>query len=325
MDVKSYKPLKGDISPRFTQISTFARLPMHSGKFEEDCVFIGVPYDGSTSFKTGSRMAPSAIREASRNLREYNYYQKINPYEIIRVSDYGDININPMNAIKTFELIESELGVLLDNGITPMIAGGDHSITLPSLRAISKKYGKVNVVHFDAHFDFWDNYWGERYTHSTWLRRAFEENLVKSAVQLGIRAPLYDKTDMDYLGEMKNKITVFDATEIRKKGVHNILDEIYRILTGDIPTYITFDIDAIDPAFAPGTGAPEISGLYTDEVMDFLRGLKRYNLVGIDVVEVIPSYDDKNNITSLVAANIFYEFMCSRALLIKGGRKNVRG
>ena len=206
---KNFKPIDGMESPRFSQIATFART-IHTKDLDEvNVAFVGVPYDGGTSYRTGTRYGPSAIREQSRILRSYNRFLDTSPFDTLNVIDYGDVDIVPGNTQKTYAKIEATISSLTSRNVFPLIAGGDHSITYPILKILYKKYGKINLVHFDSHYDFWDSYWGEKFTHGTWLHRALDEKLLREVVQIGIRGSLYSKSDNEYANF--NKIHVFDA------------------------------------------------------------------------------------------------------------------
>ncbi|ARM75423.1 agmatinase [Acidianus manzaensis] len=286
-------------SPRFAQISTFARLPICK---EEDvrAVFVGVPFDDATTFRPGARFGPSGIRQGSRLLREYNQFLDTYPFEKLNMCDQGDINAIPGFLDDTMKIIENGIYEIISKNRVPFIAGGDHSITLPVLRAMRKKYGKVNLIHLDSHYDFWDTYWGnKKYTHGTWLRRALEEGLLNEVVQAGIRASTYSKDDLE--DKKKLGIKSFTINEMKEK-IEEIIS-IINSLNGN--TYISIDIDVVDPAFAPGTGTPEVGGLTSYEIINFIRKLKT-KIIGFDVVEVSPPYD-VSELTSMLAANIIYE------------------
>jgi len=290
------------VSPRFSQISTFGRLPLCSKDEKVYAIFLGIPFDDAVVYRPGARFGPSAIRNASRLLRPYNQFLDTYPFDKLNACDKGDVNVVPGYIEDTFKVVESELNNILSLDIVPFIAGGDHSITLPVLRAIAKKYGRVNLVHLDSHFDFWASHWGKKYTHGTWLRRAIEEGLINVVIQAGIRGSTFSKEDL----EDKDKLGIL-SYNIRdlKNRPSEIIKEI-NSLKG--PTYVSIDIDVVDPAFAPGTGTPEVGGLTSYEILEFIRSLRIDKLVGFDVVEVSPPYD-VSEITSMLAANIIYEGM----------------
>lgn len=308
---KRFKPVDPLLSPRFTQVATFARLPLSKDLNDVDVAIVGIPFDDGTTFRSGARMGPSFIRENSRLLRSYNMFQDVSPFDELDVCDFGDIDIVPGYIDDTFEKVQNVIGELTRNGVEPLIMGGDHSITLPVLRAIHKHSGPVNLIHFDSHFDFWDQYWGKKYTHGTWLRRAIDEKLVEKVVQFGIRGPQYCKDDMKY--PLENGIDTVYINAYHDDGWQNAMAKATKNLKRDDDLYISFDIDVVDPAFAPATGTPEIGGLTSWHAAECIRFLKKYHVVGFDVVEVSPPYDGPGNITSLLAANLLYEALCVMA------------
>ena len=259
-----------------------------------------VPFDDGTTYRTGARFGPSSIRQGSRLLRAYNPFVDAYPFELLNSSDYGDINAIPGYIEDTMKIVEREMKHIAAISV-PFTAGGDHSIALPILRAMHELHGKVNLVHLDSHYDFWDSYWGKKYTHGTWLRRAREENLLNEVIQVGIRGSLYSKDD---IGDAKNLGITYYTTNATKKDTSGILSQI-KSLKGK--TYVSLDIDVTDPAFAPGTGTPEVGGLSSFEIMEIVRGLD-VDLAGMEVVEVSPPYD-VSELTSMLAANLIYEGM----------------
>lgn len=287
-------------SPRFTQISTFARLPHTQNLRGVRACFVGVPFDDAVTYRTGARFGPSSIRQASRLLRPYNPFLDVYPFDELNACDYGDVNIIPGYTEDTMKLVQEELTTLARKTV-PFIAGGDHSITLPVLRTMRAIHGKVNLVHLDSHYDFWNSYWGKKYTHGTWLRRALEEGLLKEVFQVGIRASLFSKEDVR--DSERLKIHSFNIRETKHNQARIIRD--INALKGK--TYVSLDIDVTDPAFAPGTGTPEVGGLSSFELVEFVRSMK-LDLVGFDVVEVSPPYD-LSELTSMLAANLLYEGM----------------
>ncbi|MEM0294425.1 MAG: agmatinase [Saccharolobus sp.] len=289
-------------SPRFTQISTFGRLPICSQDEKVKTVFLGIPFDDATTYRPGARFGPMGIRQGSRLLRPYNQFLDTYPFDKLNACDAGDVNVIPGYIEDTMKRIEEDVFSLINKEIVPFIAGGDHSITLPILRAMHKKYGKVNVVHFDSHYDFWSLYWGKKYTHGSWLRRALEEGLINNVIQAGIRASTFSKEDLE--DKVKLGIKSFTIRDL-KYNSDKIISEI-NSLRG--PTYVSIDIDVVDPAFAPGTGTPEVGGLTSFEIIEIIRRLRFDKLIGFDVVEVSPPYD-VSEITSMLAANIIYEGM----------------
>ncbi len=287
-------------SPRFAQISTFGRLPHLQDLAGVKAAYVGVPFDDGTTYRTGARFGPSAIRQGSRLLRAYNPFVDTYPFESLNSCDYGDINAIPGYIEDTMHIVEKEMKQIASSSI-PFTGGGDHSIALPILRAMHQIHGKVNLVHLDSHYDFWDSYWGKKYTHGTWLRRAREENLLNEVIQIGIRGSLYSKDDIE---DAKKLGIAYYTTNITRKETAKILTHV-KSLKGK--TYISLDIDVTDPAFAPGTGTPEVGGVSSLEVMEIVRGLD-LDLAGMEVVEVSPPYD-VSELTSMLAANLIYEGM----------------
>ncbi len=297
-------------SPRFTQISTFGRLPMCKEDEEIKAGFIGIPFDDATSYRPGARFGPTGIRQGSRLLRPYNQFLDTYPFDNLNACDMGDVNIIPGYIEDTMTTIENSIYDMINKReFVPFIAGGDHSITLPILRALYKKYGRLNIIHFDSHYDFWDSYWGKKYTHGTWLRRALEEGLINKAIQAGIRASTFSKEDLD--DKKKLGIRSYTIRDL-KYNTKAIVDEINSLLG---PTYFSIDIDVVDPAFAPGTGTPEVGGLSSFEIIEIIRQLRFKKLVGFDVVEVSPPYD-LSELTTMLAANIIYEGMSVLSLTL---------
>jgi agmatinase len=287
-------------SPRFAQVSTFARLPLQKELPDVKATFVGIPFDDATTYRSGARFGPSSIRQGSRLLRPYNPFLDVYPLDDLNVSDWGDIDVIPGYIQDTMAKIKESMTGIASKTI-PFIAGGDHSIALPNLRAMNHVHGKVNLVHLDSHYDFWDSYWGKKYTHGTWLRRAREEGLLNEVIQVGIRASLYSKDDVEDSKKLGISYYTVNST---KKEKDRILKHISS-LRGK--TYISFDIDVVDPAFAPGTGTPEVGGLSSFEAMELVRSLET-EMVGFEVVEVSPPYDT-SELTSMLAANLLYEGM----------------
>ena len=304
------QPVSGTKVPRFAGASTFARLPELRDVESCDVAIVGVPFDAGTSYRPGARFGPQSIRQASRHLRT-NYHPAYDsePFLEQQVADAGDITCNPFNINESVEQIQKAATDLLSKvgGIISM--GGDHTIALPLLRAVNKKNnGPVALVHFDAHLDTWDTYFGAPYTHGTPFRRAREEKLFldDSSMHVGIRGPLYSRDDLKNDAEFGFKIIHCD--EFQTEGTEKIVERI-RKRVGDNALYLSIDIDVLDPAFAPGTGTPEVGGITTVEAQTLLRGLKGLNLIGADVVEVAPPFDQTGN-TALVGATMMYEILC---------------
>jgi len=308
----THQPRESFRSPRFAQPATFMRLPHVDEPRGLDVAIVGVPFDGGTSYRPGARMAPREIRSQSSLIRTYNYFQKVAPFDRLNVADLGDIDAPPVSIEKCYDVVEARIGAIVDAGARPVAIGGDHSISLPVLRALARRHGALGLVQFDAHIDTWDEYFGGKYFHGTPFRRAIEEGIVdgRRFVQVGIRGPMYGEDDFDF--HRTHGITVVDIEQVKDRGVAWTIDRMRAILTG--PVYMTFDIDSVDPAFAPGTGTPEIGGLTSHEAQRLVRGLAGLRLVGGDIVEVSPLYDGPGHITSVLAANLMFEFVCALAV-----------
>ena len=306
---KTIQPLDGTKVPRFAGPSTFARLPEIRDVDKCDIAIVGIPFDAGTSFRPGARFGPQSVREASRHLRT-NYHPNYaeEPFKILQVADAGDLVCNPFKIDEAIKQIEKGASDLLDKVDGLISIGGDHTIAFPLLKAVNKKFkGPVALVHFDAHLDTWDTYFGAPFTHGTPFRRAREENLFldNSSMHVGIRGPLYSRDDLKNDADFGFKIVHCD--EFQSQGIDKIVKRI-RERVGDNPLYLSIDIDVLDPAFAPGTGTPEIAGMTSREMVNVLRGLSGLNLVSADVVEVSPAYDHAE-VTSLAAATIVYELI----------------
>lgn len=295
------------MSPRFEGLPTFARLPVVSSLDGVDIAVIGVPFDTGVTFRVGGRFGPNAIRAASVLLRQYNPALDVKPFEVLSCVDRGDVSIVPGSIERSYEAIEHYLVPLVDAGVTPLLLGGDHSITLAHLRAM-RSDGPVAVVMFDSHTDAWDQYFGERYTHGTWMRRAIEERLVDvdHSIEIGLRGSLYDPTDWTSLRDELG-LDYLTTREVLSMGPAATAARI-RHRVADRRAFISFDIDVIDPAFAPGTGTPEAGGLSSAQGLEILRGLGGIDFAGFDVVEVIPAYDPAG-VTATLAANLAYEMV----------------
>jgi agmatinase len=304
-------------SPRFAQPATFMRLPHVTDPAGLDVAILGVPFDGGTSYRPGARLGPREIRNQSSLIRPYSYFQKVAPFDVLNVADVGDVDAPALGIEQAYAAIERDVDRIVDAGAVPVVVGGDHSISLPVLRAIGKRRGPVQLVQFDAHIDTWDEYFGGKYFHGTPFRRAVEEGLVRDNgfVQVGIRGPMYGEDD--FLFHREHGITLIDIEQVKAAGgIERTIDAFRQILSG--PTYLTFDIDAVDPAFAPGTGTPEVGGLTSHDAQRLIRGLAGVDIVGCDVVEVAPPFDGPGAITSLLAANIVFELLCTIALRKRG-------
>jgi len=285
------------------------RLPHVTDPAGLDAAIVGVPFDGGTSYRPGARYGPREIRNQSSLIRSYNFFQKVSPFDRLNVADVGDIDAPPVSIEKCYAAVEAGVGAIADAGARPIVIGGDHSISLPVLRALARRHGPLALVQFDAHIDTWDEYFGGKYFHGTPFRRAIEEKLIdgRRFIQIGIRGPMYGEDDFDFHRE--HGITVLDIEQVKERGVAWTIGEIRRVVTGS--AYMTFDIDSVDPAFAPGTGTPEVGGLTSHEALRLVRGLAGLTLVGGDIVEVSPLYDGPGQITAVLASNLMFEFLCA--------------
>lgn len=307
-----FKPKDSSMSPRFVGPRTFMRLPYENTLENVDFLIMGVPFDTAASNRTGQRYGPQSIRDFSVLLRPYNTDQDINIFDYCSGIDYGDVDVIPGNVLKTYDQITEKLAPILDKGIIPIMMGGDHSITLGHLRAFAKKYGPVSLVHFDSHSDTWEDYFGEKYVHGTPFRRAVEEGLVDSqkSIQVGIRGPLYGPEDIQDARDLGYQ--VIPMREARELGMDNVIDNIHKRV-GDNPVFVSFDIDFLDPAYAPGTGTPEVGGPTSFEALEYVRKLDGLNIKGFDLVEVLPTYDS-NEITAVAASSVIFEMVTLIAL-----------
>jgi len=307
--MNGFRPKNALVSPRFAGIPTFMRLPLVRDPHQLDVALVGVPFDGGTSYRSGTRFGPREIRVQSVLIRNYNPVLRINPFEKLRVADYGDIDVNPLSIEDTFQRIEQGIQPIVDAGARPFSVGGDHSISLPILRALARKhgYGRLGMIHFDSHCDTYDEYFGMKLSHGTPFRRAIEENLLDphKIIQIGLRGQLYDEKDFDF--NIRHEITMVPIEDVFEHGVSFVSQKI-RELNGD-RFYLSFDIDVLDPAYAPGTGTPQIGGLTSLQALQLIRNLKGIDFVGCDLVEVSPPYDSAS-ITSLLAANLLFEILC---------------
>lgn len=307
-----YVPEDALNSPRFSGIKTFMRLPNIKTNEDIDFAIVGIPFDTACTFRTGSRFGPSAIREMSVTLRPYNMNLNVNIAEELSGVDYGDIPVIPGFIEDSYKNIEEGIAPLINNNVIPISLGGDHSITLAELRAVAKKYGPVALVHFDSHMDTVDSYFGKKYNHGTPFKRAWEEGLIDTShsVQIGIRGNLYSPDgikDSEKIG-----FKVITANEMHEIGLDEVGKQI-RERVGDKKVFFTFDIDFVDPAYAPGTGTIEVGGFTSYETLKLIRETKDLNFVGFDIVEVLPAYDP-SQITAFLAANVAHEFLSIIAL-----------
>ena len=304
---KKYLPIDSQVTPRFSGIKTFMRLPYVKTEEEIDFAVVGVPFDTGGSFAVGTRFGPEAVRSMSSLIRPFNPGLEIDIFKYCSGVDYGDLNVNPGYIEESYQLIEEQLKPLLNNDVIPVLIGGDHSVSLPNLRAMSNRYGKVSLVHFDSHGDTWDSYFGKKYTHGTMFRRAVEEGLVDPAksIQIGMRGSLYGPEDIKDAEDLGYQVITTNV--LKDKSIEEVYELIHKRV-GNRPVFVSFDVDFLDPSYAPGTGTPEIGGFSTYEAQQFIRQLKGLNIVGFDVVEVLPDRDP-TKITSLAAANVIYEFI----------------
>ncbi|HTK08350.1 MAG TPA: agmatinase [Ktedonobacteraceae bacterium] len=307
-----YQPVDGLQSPRFCGIRTFARLPFVTTTKDVDVTILGIPFDTGGSYRAGARFGPAAIRDASSLLRPYNPALKVDVFGTLSVTDGGDISVVPGYIEDSYARIEDALSPILAAGVIPLCLGGDHSITLAELRAVSKRYGPVGLVHLDAHSDTWDMYFGRPYNHGTTFRRAMEEGLLDPArcMQVGMRGSLYDAGDYEAARQLG--FTVLPNTEMRQHTMGEVA-RIVRERVGRGPTFLSFDVDFVDPAYAPGTGTPEVGGVTSWEALQLLRGLRTIEFVAFDIVEVSPSFDPAQ-VTALLAATLAYEMLSLVAL-----------
>jgi agmatinase len=308
------------VIPRFAGIRTFMRAPHITDLAGVDAVVYGIPFDTATSYRSGPRFGPEAIRSASALIRPYNPALGVNVVDALSLVDYGDVPVSPGDTERTYGQVEEALAPIVDAGIFPVALGGDHSITLAELRALARRYGPLALVQLDSHGDTWEQYFGQKFFHGTTFKRAVEEGVVdaSASVQAGMRGSLYGAEDIDVAKELG--FTVLTTDELRDLGAASygklVLDTV-----GDRPVFMSFDIDFLDPAFAPGTGTPEVGGFSTAEALAFLRALRGVKLAGCDVVEVSPPYDGPGMQTALAAANVVYDLLSLRAI---GGAPAVR-
>jgi agmatinase len=296
-------------SPRFAQPATFMRLPHQTDLTGVDVALLGVPFDSGSSYRSGARLGPREIRAQSSLIRPYSYFQKVSPFDELVVVDAGDVDAPPVGIEKAYVAIEAAVRQVLDSGAVAIIAGGDHSISLPVLRAVAQRHGQVSLVQFDAHIDTWGDYFGGKYYHGSPFRRAIEEGLLVEGgyVQVGIRGPMYGESE-DFAFQNAHRVTTIDIGQVKQEGIARTIERIRSIVRGAV--YVTFDIDSVDPAFAPGTGTPEVGGLTSYEAQELIRGLAGLDLVACDVVEVAPQFDGPGQITALLAANLLFELLC---------------
>ncbi|HEX2137906.1 MAG TPA: agmatinase [Microvirga sp.] len=309
--LEAYRPLSGLVVPRFAGIATFMRLPYlepSQAPGEIDIALLGIPFDGATTNRPGTRLGPRQVRDASSLMRLVNGGTHVAPYELCACADVGDVPVNPIDVEDTLRRIEAMVSHLHHGGVTPLSIGGDHIVSLPILRALGAKR-PLGMIHVDAHSDTGDTYFGgQKLTHGTPFRRAVEEGILdpRRTVQIGIRGTMYSTDERSWA--LDQGIRIIDMDEAAEKGIRSVVAEARRVV-GTGPAYLTFDIDAIDPAFAPGTGTPEIGGFTSREALQLVRGFRHLDLVGADMVEVSPPLDQSGG-TALVGASIAFELLC---------------
>ncbi|MDA9823031.1 agmatinase [Paracoccaceae bacterium] len=304
------------LAPRYSGLATFMRAPIAQALEKIDIGMVGIPYDGALTNRPGARHGPREVRNQSSLMRSINHATRINPYKLCRIADVGDVPFkSAFNIENAHDDIFNFIGAMVKAGIIPLSCGGDHSVSLPILRAVAKQ--PLAFIHIDAHTDTWDSFQGSKFNHGAPFRRAHEENLIDATktVQIGIRGAQNVSEGWDY---SKNAgMRVMFVEEVQKRGIDEIIEET-RYIVGDAPVYLSFDIDSLDPAFAPGTGTPEIAGLTTPEAMALIRGFRNLNYVGADMVEVSPPFDT-GGLTSLTGATVMYELLCVLAEAVSAG------
>ena len=302
------QPLGGNDMPRFVGPGTMMRLPAAETAAGLDVCFVGVPLDIGTSNRSGTRFGPKQIRAESVLLRPYNMWTRAAPFDSLQVADIGDVPINTFDLKDSVLRIEAFYDDMLRHDVRPLTLGGDHTLSLPILRAMAKKYGSLALLHIDAHADINSHMFGEEIAHGTPFRRAFEEELLDAdqVFQIGLRGTGYTAEDFDWASE--RGFQVVQAEQLWHQSAAPLMDQIRRQI-GARPVYLSFDIDSLDPAYAPGTGTPEIGGLTSIQALEIIRGCRGLSLVGADLVEVSPPYDTNGN-TALLAANLLFEMLC---------------
>ena len=318
-----FLPVSGFELPRFAGVPTFMRLPhialSEIGGSGLEVAIVGVPWDGGTTNRPGARHGPRQLRDASTMIRQVHPATGLNPFTTANCADVGDVPVNPADVTDTLERVTSFYEPLVKLGVRPLTAGGDHLVSLPVLRALAKD-GPLGMIHFDAHTDFYDSYFGGfKFTHGTPFRRAVEEGLLdpKRVVQIGIRGTAYDLEDVDFA--QANGVRLIRIEEFFERGPDDVMDEA-RDIVGDSAIYVSFDIDGIDPAYAPGTGTPEIGGFNTFQAQQMCRRLSGLDIVGCDLVEVSPPFDP-TGATAWVGVSIMYELLCPLTEAVAGARK----
>ncbi len=319
MSSKFHQPVDAAKVPRFAGHATFMRLPAVASAVGLDIALVGIPWDGGTTNRAGARHGPREVRNYSSLMRSTHHVFKTEPFKIANIADVGDVAVNPIDLMDGLRLIEEGIAEIVAAGAIPLSVGGDHLTTLPVLRAVAKS-GPVGLIHFDAHSDTNDTYFGDNpYTHGTPFRRAIEEKLLdpRRIVQIGIRGSTYSPDEHDWAIEQGVRIIYME--EFTRRGAEDVMAEVREII-GQNPAYVTFDIDSIDPSMAPGTGTPEIGGFSTREAQQMVRLLDGMNLVGADVVEVAPPFD-LAGMTSIAGATMMFELMCILARQVGRNRR----
>jgi agmatinase len=308
-----YRPLDAQVIPRFAGVRTFMRAPHVTELAGVDAAVYGIPFDTATSYRTGPRFGPEAIRSASALIRPYHPVLGVDVVESLSIVDYGDVPVSPGDIERTYGQVEEALTPIVEAEVFPLALGGDHSITLAELRVLARRHGALALVQLDAHGDTWESYFGQRYFHGTTFKRAAEEGVVdaNASVQAGMRGSVYRAGDIEAARELG--FTVLQSEQLRALGPQRY-GELVGERIGQRPVFLSFDVDFLDPAFAPGTGTPEVAGFSTAEAVALLRALRGVRLAGCDVVEVAPQYDGPGQQTALAAANIAWELLALRAL-----------
>jgi agmatinase len=308
-----HRPLDAQVIPRFAGVRTFMRAPHVTELDGVDAAAIGIPFDTATTFRPGARFGPEAIRSASALIRPYHPALRVNVVEQLSIVDYGDLPVAPGDTEGTYRRVEEALAPVVDAGVFPVVMGGDHAITLAELRVAARRHGPLALVQLDAHADTWDEYFGQRYFHGTTFRRAVEEGLLDAAasVQAGMRGSIYGDEDYELSRELGFDLVTSD--ELRALTPEAFAARA-RERVGSRPVFLSFDVDFLDPAYAPGTGTPEIAGFTTAEAVAFLRALRGIDLAAADVVEVAPAYDSPGQPTALAAANVMFELLALHAV-----------
>ena len=310
MSISDFQPLDSGLVPRFAGPSTFMRLPM-ARPADVDIALIGIPFDGGTTNRTGARHGPREIRNQSSLVRRVHHVTGISPFDLARVADCGDVPVNPLDLNETLDSIASFMADVRGAGALPLTAGGDHLISLPILRGLARE-SPLGMIHFDAHSDTYDSFFGSRYNHGTPFRRAIEENLLdpKRVIQIGIRGAISDAKNYDFANSTGVRIVFIE--ELEERGPQAVMEEA-REIVGDRPIYVSFDIDVLDPSIAPGTGTPEIGGITSREAQKLIRALAGLKVAGADLVEVSPPLDPTGG-TALAAATLMFELLCVMAM-----------